>query len=433
MTLRGIRPTPVEGAFLAWLYLVVLWLTWTPTGAGVPELLLRPPSMPWTVFLGNLLLFAPIAAVLASLFPPGAQVRRRAASVALLIAGLSVGVELGQFLVPGRSISPYDVLLNTGGGAAVAGAVLMMRRRGLDRRIPMGAACGAVGVGVLVFLSAMGVSAQRMLQLDHWNPAYQVVAGDEWEGGRTYDGEVTVPRLCTGEGAATTGHCIEPGADEGQREAFVAGVHDSQRIRVTARVVSAGPQNDFNRIVTFSQGTGTRNVTLGQEEEDLRFRVRTPLSGPNGTTVSFRLPESIPTGEPTTVVAEFHKRGVDLVAEAPSRVTRRTFRWGFLSGWWLEKGESVTPGALLAAMLVGALGFSLPIALAVGQGLKGVGLAPGWLQVGGAAAAAPVLVLLVAGALGVAVPIRELLASGAVGLLGAMVPWISVNRSSPGD
>ena len=313
----------------------------------------------------------------------------------------------------------------------MAGAVLMMRRRGLDRRIPMGAACGAVGVGVLVFLSAMGVSAQRMLQLDHWNPAYQVVAGDEWEGGRTYDGEVTVPRLCTGEGAATTGHCIEPGADEGQREAFVAGVHDSQRIRVTARVISAGPQTDFHRIVTFSQGTGTRNVTLGQEGEDLRFRVRTPLSGPNGTTVSFRLPESIPTGEPTSVLAEFQGRGVDLVAEGPSGVHRSIFRWGFLSGWWLEKGGTVTPRALLVAMLVGALGFSLPVGLGVGLGLKLVGLASGWLQVGGAAAAAPILVVLVAGALGVAVPIREVLASGAIGLLGAMMPWISVKRRPP--
>ena len=91
----------------------------------------------------------------------------------------------------------------------------------------------------------------------------------------------------------------------------------------------------------------------------------------------------------------------------------------------------MTPRALLVAMLVGALGFSLPVGLGVGLGLKLVGLASGWLQVGGAAAAAPILVVLVAGALGVAVPIREVLASGAIGLLGAMMPWISVKRRPP--
>ena len=91
----------------------------------------------------------------------------------------------------------------------------------------------------------------------------------------------------------------------------------------------------------------------------------------------------------------------------------------------------MTPGGLLAAMLVGALAFSLPIGLGVALGLRLVGLAAGWMQVGGAAAAAPVLILLVAGALGVAVPIRELLASGAVGLFGAMVAWLSVERRTP--
>ena len=109
---------------VAWLYMVVLWLTWTPTGYGPPRILLLPPSMGWIVILGNLLLFAPIGAVLACAWGwPGRGLGDRFGvllRVALAVATLSLVVELGQLRIPGRTVSPYDIVMNTGGDVAAA-------------------------------------------------------------------------------------------------------------------------------------------------------------------------------------------------------------------------------------------------------------------------------------------------------------------------
>ena len=47
-------------------------------------------------------------------------------------------------------------------------------------------------------------------------------------------------------------------------------------------------QNGPARIISFSQDTLTRNFTLGQDGAGIDFRLRTPISGPNGTAVNLR-------------------------------------------------------------------------------------------------------------------------------------------------
>ena len=58
------------------------------------------------------------------------------------------------------------------------------------------------------------------------------------------------------------------------------------------------------RIVSLSSNTGS-NFTLGQEKSDLHFRVRTPITGPNGFPLSLMTTRAFLTPEPFHVVATY--------------------------------------------------------------------------------------------------------------------------------
>jgi len=69
-------------------------------------------------------------------------------------------------------------------------------------------------------------------------------------------------------------------------------------------------QNGPARIVSFSRDSLARNFTLGQDGADIDFRLRTPISGPNGTAVNLRTRTSSLAPRKTHVVVTY-EQGVE--------------------------------------------------------------------------------------------------------------------------
>jgi len=61
------------------------------------------------------------------------------------------------------------------------------------------------------------------------------------------------------------------------------------------------------RIVSLSADPGNRNFTLGQTQDRINFRVRTPLTGNNGSKVSLTSSPILNSWEPQLIVATFHR------------------------------------------------------------------------------------------------------------------------------
>lgn len=407
---------------LAWLYLVVLWLAWTPIRENPPEILWTPPDA-WVPFLGNLLLLAPLGFVQA--VHRGAGVRlvgrldvgRVALRVALAAAMLSAVVELGQFRVPGRHVSPWDVVLNTFGAALAAWYGARLVTSGFEAPRLVGAAMGLVFSGVLLFQVATGFTASRMLTLSDWNEEYPVFAGDEPTGARAYNGDLSEARICSASSGRTV--CVGPGAPLEERIALSQSAQVGQSAGLAAVVRSAGPQTGDARIVTFSMDHLHRNATLYQEERDLLLRLRTPLGGPNGTGLEFVLPEAVPDGVPTRVLGSFQVGRIEMAAGEGA--VRAVFPIGIFSGWWLVRRlpeNRVEAGMLRRAMLVSAAAFSLPL------GLAAVLFLPWGPALAGPVAgglAASVLIVLLASVLRIPVSLWDVAAASGFGVVGGIL------------
>lgn len=420
---------------VSWLYMVVLWLTWTPTGFAPARILVLPPSMGWTVILGNLLLFAPIGVVLACTWPGSRRGPEDRSGVllrvAVAVAALSLLVELGQLRIPGRTVSPYDILMNTAGGVGAAWGTLRLVGAGATVRVLKGITGAVVFGGVLLFLTATGVTADRMLRLSHWDPDYSVVSGDEVGGGRTYPGSVSDARICAG--APGNEVCVEPGADGEQRDALIQASGSLQRVRLSAEVLQQDVPNGRARIVTFSLDPRHRNATLAQEGSTLILRLRTPLTGPNGTDLEFLLPDAVEGEILTRVDGQYTPGSVRISAtslgEQEIRAVEGTFAWGLLSGWRirrLEAERTLEPPALRSAALVGALMLGFPLGLGVSAALGGftrrgavgfAGLVAGLLLPG-------ILLILLSSAMAVPSHPRDIALCAVFGLLGAGVDLV---------
>ena len=451
-----VRP-PFPFALLAWLYLIVLWLTWSPTGGAPSRILLLPPTPGWNVVVGNLALFAPMAVVLVVAlrgFPRGSWVNaipRKigvVATVAGVVALLSLLVEVGQLRVPGRTTSPYDVAMNSAGAAGAAWLALLILRRGIPGSWLTRGAAGAVLAGVLLFLTSTAFAADRLLQLHQWSPEYEIVVGEEVGGPRSFVGTIGDPRICAGSGSDEV--CVEPirvesrweGIPAGTRKQLQEAASSSQAISLSATIRSEGPQIGPARIITFSRGTSYRNATLGQEGADLILRLRTPLSGPNATEAEFHFPEAVEEGVVTRVRASYQPGRAGIAVEVGEGMSRLTeIRWGLLSSWTLLVGpreNKIESRILFWAALVGAAGFSLPLGMAAsGLGVFGMGFSlPLRLRL--AAGAPPALLLQLSSVFGIPLHLRELLLAVLFGLLGAvahhagsLVPALSAGSRMP--
>jgi glycopeptide antibiotics resistance protein len=417
---------------LAWLYLIVLWLTWTPTGEGGPELLFQFPSA-WPVTLGNVLLFAPIgfvwAAARASTQVGEVRRGRLVAETAAVAALLSLVVELGQLGIPGRSTSPQDMALNTAGGAAAAWLASHLVRAGVDARFVTAGVAAAVFAGVLIFLSATGFATSQMLRLEEWSAEYPVRAGAEVGGGRPYDGTVSAARICAG--APDREFCVESGADSVGRRRVARRATGHQRARLSAVVTSHAPQAERARIVTFSRDRGHRNATLAQDGRSLVLRMRTPLSGVNGALMEVVLAEAVWEDRPTRVEASFQPGRITLTADDGTSTLGGDVTWGYFTGWWISspavrKRRVLEAGGFMFAAVIGAAAFSLPVGYVTARQRW----APGWLRLVAAALIAPAFLFSLAAVFEIPVHREDVALSAGFGLLGALVAAVFARRPS---
>ena len=356
---------------LGWLVCVVIWLTWAPFAArpaSATEALANPPGI--LDFAGNLLLFMPVALV-------ATAARQRATTAAWLMRvaavafAASVTIEAGQHFMAGRFVSGRDVALNTAGAIITAAVIGALRARAVRVRRLVAPTAVLVFVGVAGYMGGSALFVERAFRLADWDPSFPVLSADEAGGDRAYAGRVLDPRLCGG--AAANAECVAPGADVAARRRVAEVAMRDQRVTMRATVISArDDQTGPARIITFSGGTGERNATLAQDGRTLVVRLRTPLSGSNGSAVEFGLPDAVRARDTTRLHASFEAGALTLVAEGGVR-RAATIRFGFLDSWVSARSiERILPAHLLRARVTGVIVFVTPLllfALAVGRRL----------------------------------------------------------------
>lgn len=351
-------------ALVVWLCLIVLWVTWTPLQRS-PErnpVILFPPTEPFEL-IGNVLLLMPIGAAVAL-----GTLRRRILFGSLVAFGLSFLVEAGQIFLMGRIVSATDLLLNTAGGA-VGAAVAVGLCRLVDPWKLLNLICGVIFAGVAVFSILGGGIFRTALRLSGWDPDYEIVAGDEVDGTRTFQGQVEDARICAGR--STDQVCAGPGSPADLRRRLTAAAEQSQHLDIYADVVSAtNDQWGPTRIVTFSQGRFRRNVTLGVEGAALVLRTRTPLMGPNGFDWQIWIPEAIQVGEPAAIHVRFDRGNVRTTIASKSRTRVARHRFDVLSsGMLLTPPQEVTPLQVRWIRLLGFLILAIPPSIVVLTGI----------------------------------------------------------------
>jgi len=254
------------------------------------------------------------------------------------------------FLWWGRNIFNYV--------AIVAG----MSQRWLSIRPLMVAFIGYAGLALLLSIPLQQLTEQKA-QLKNWDPAYPLLVGNEQTGDRPWHGQVfelfiadraiskeEISRVMQGDLAEIedsllasyqladyrqsyqdqTGHLPDlawrgaPGDPQDGAVGLVGSdrwletaapvVDLTQRVRqsseftlittvATADTQQVGPA----RIVSLSWDPYHRNFTMGQEETDLIFRLRTPLTGDNGMNPQLVVPNVFADTKPHRLVITYNE------------------------------------------------------------------------------------------------------------------------------
>lgn len=326
-------------------------------------------------FVQNLILYAPLGAALS---------RCRWRAVILTASLLSAGAELLQMWSYERYASPYDIVSNVLG--AIIGAALWRRFGPRERANVIRATrlwiVGALLVSFVVIVIWMFPA--RSAALTGWNAQYALALGNETTGDRPWRG--TINELAFFRGSLSPAEIVLLQAEgvsarelapkvlfhSAQSKVFDGGPAErlpastakqlAQRIEaegafsiavklVPARARQKGPA----RIVTFSDGTRQRNFDLGQQQNRLTFRFRTPVTGVNGQRFRAETYGVVKANEEIFVVATydgaFARIFVDGVLHAKSNLAAAKC----LSRWLCGPGLSITWAFVGAAFAVAAL------------------------------------------------------------------------------
>jgi len=284
----------------------------------------------------NILTFVPFGFGLAGLL--ARRDPTRAASPALgrrvVVAGvlLSTALEAAQVFMPDRVSSLADIAANGLGvlfgyglfRAWEMGIGLALERYVTRRNLLIGLALYALGVAVLT------VHFYRSANLDNWDTTFPLVVGSEATGERPWSGRVDylelvasfghspeyaaryrfsgdapfediagvpVPPLAWREGPA--GPQDELGVNVGPGEwlatavafsGFAEAARRTDEFTVAVGVTPAATKQwGPARIASISADANRRNFTLGQREDALILRLRTPSGGQNGQTPEVRV------------------------------------------------------------------------------------------------------------------------------------------------
>jgi len=285
---------------------VILTVTAVPFGFRSAALHLIYTKWNWTDIGLNVLLY----------FPLGLVAGRGLTGTALLGLGISTFAETVQLWSPGRFPSPLDITANLLGSILGCLAARRLQRRGWnpsvlrfpDRAGWLFLALGGVGVAALL-------PSPLPNDFSNWDPAFQVAFGAELNGNRRWRGEVLEAAIVP---ATVDASLISRLAREGpgsirrhspdlpQAPAFQLGApvqtYDralilptsstreifrqlTQRNRLSVLLwIRTADRRQYGpaRIITYSRDPWQRNLTIGQQHQQIIFRLRTPATGPNG-------------------------------------------------------------------------------------------------------------------------------------------------------
>jgi hypothetical protein len=302
-------------------------------GTAVP-VELRPamwgaPSLAVSDFAVNVLLYTPL----------GLALWRRPIDITLTATGvLSVAIEVLQIWYVERDPSLIDVVANILGVTVgvIAAQRLVQTKRVWPDTLPINwqlATSAAVGVMVLLMLWARPAAPSNFA---NWDADFDLLLGNEYTADRPWRGTIAalaimpaplsrrevrdVEALAAPEVQAALiarGAYVLPAAItlEGEearrlpadvtRNLFRLAV-ERTALTVIARVATADVHQDGPaRLVSFSLDQFHRNFDLGQEGRRLVFRVRTPISGPNGMNPHTETSPVLETNRITTIAATF--------------------------------------------------------------------------------------------------------------------------------
>lgn len=303
--------------------------------------------------LANILLFLPFGFGLACLIQRRLSGGVALVMTLTGSVGLSVTAEVLQILLPSRFPTLTDVLTNTIGGflgflcfhfwqlkvLSHPSRLTEKRRQWLSLKT---LSVGFFGYATLAFL--ITIALQNAANLSNWDPTFPLLLGNEQTGDRPWQGHIAnvliadkalseeeVARTFSAERSPIaanlvaeyqlidkdyrdqTGHLPDLSwrgtslAAQDTMGAFLTNSHwlktptsaasITRKIRETSRfslsttVATASPiQTGPARIISLSTDPFQRNFTLGQEGNHLVFRLRTPLTGENGTNPELLIP-----------------------------------------------------------------------------------------------------------------------------------------------
>ena len=327
--------------------------------------------------------------------PLGIALRRRGALSAMAFAAaLSLVVEVIQLFYPDRYTAGSDVIANVGG--AFLGWFVSKRfdRRSawgfdplpLTTRLSVFAVC--LYVTTAVFLSLPGLRSD----FSNWDPDCRLVAGDELTRNRPWSGEIDAVAVfdeCFRSGEIERLSTVDSDSALDARIAsapplfFARPLHQIDSIRGVPLMEASEHQRFFDalvasgkltlvvwfrtrsegqtgpaRIVGFSKSPWAQNFSLGQEEREIVFRLRTTTTAPGGFYPQIKTRAILEEGRPTFVAATYDGRNarvyVDGRSEARLNLCARAKRAAFLTDSGLPASATFLGGLMGVAWVVAA-------------------------------------------------------------------------------
>lgn len=337
-------------------------------------------------FLANVLLFVPLGALLRK-----SSTGQRTVAACMAAGGLlSLMAECLQGWLPSRDSSLIDVVANTAGTALGAALTTRYEDR-LTGALQSARTVVLAGTFAVVAIVSIVVSGllQEQTRLDNWSPAYPLVIGNEATGNRPWHGRVialemrdeaasadALRRFADGAAPTLRGAAIAsfdlsgqpPFADRSHGLPPLVAAHDgrtpahpseaegiapwlqtsgaaeaiARRVRQTnafsLHVVCASASPDQHgpaRIVSNSPDPNVRNFMLGQQQDALVVRLRTPVTSLNGNQPELVVPGVFADVQPknllvtydgtTLSVAVAHSSDVRTLELTPGSTAARLF------------------------------------------------------------------------------------------------------------
>jgi hypothetical protein len=213
--------------------------------------------------IANVVLFVPVAVAMRF---AGVSARR---TVALLCV-VSVAIELGQLLVPGRDSAIGDVVANAAG--AVAGVALVHGWRRRRRSASRAAAAAALALGVVA--GAVWILRPRFPPTVYWGQWTPRLGQFAWYGGRVLEADVGGTALPDGRLADSRAVRGKLAAGEPLHLKALAGA----RTRRLAPIFSIADDRERGVVLIGADGddlvlkVSSRAADLGLHEPELRWR-----------------------------------------------------------------------------------------------------------------------------------------------------------------